>query len=346
MGPYHSEPESICDTAASVVAVLPILQAQLVLAMTCQGYALGYKNGVPSILSFATIEHPSQVFHFDLITLDRTTLEPLFNILRSPSLTKAVFDGRLVASALLHNFGVGLVNFLDMQIADVTSRTLRGESAETQRGRISYIVPRSILQAHSDWAQSLLCLNEEEECAKEHKVRAGSSVERRLSASCLFILCPLKMYSVPTVVDPAAEWGARPFSSWSRKHATDRVYLISAIYAYFHTKGYITDHLPAQSARYLSLHRARMPELSNEEALPILPLGTIEQPSSSGNELLCERCGRMFPGRDVTEEGGAMHCLVCFVAKRKNQEDEESARYRAANPVQHYDSESEDDIFW
>ncbi|KAJ7843802.1 hypothetical protein B0H14DRAFT_1010246 [Mycena olivaceomarginata] len=285
MGPYHSEPESICDTAASVVAVLPILQAQLVLAMTCQGYALGYKNGVPSILSFATIEHPSQVFHFDLITLDRATLEPLFNILRSPSLTKAVFDGRLVASALLHNFGVGLVNFLDMQIADVTSRTLRGESAETQRGRISYIVPRSILQAHSDWAQSLLCLNEEEQCAKEHKVRAGSSVERRL------------------IVDPAEEWGARPFSSWSRKHATDRVYLISAIYAHFRTKGYITHHLPAQSARYLSLHRARMPEFANEEALPILPLGIIEQPSSSGNECLCERCGRMFPGRDVTEEG-------------------------------------------
>ncbi|KAJ7899299.1 hypothetical protein B0H14DRAFT_2674347 [Mycena olivaceomarginata] len=298
MGPYHSEPESICDTAASVVSVLPILQAQLVLAMTCQGYAL----------------HPSQVFHFDLITLDRTTLEPLFNILRSPSLTKAVFDGRLVASALLHNFGVGLVNFLDMQIAD--------------RGRISYIVPRSILQAHSDWAQSLLCLNEEEQCAKEHKVRAGSSVERRL------------------IVDPAAEWGARPFSSWSRKHATDRVYLISAIYAHFRAKGYITHHLPAQSARYLSLHRACMPELSNEEALSILPLGIIEQPSSSGNECLCERCGRMFPGRHVTEEGGAMHCLVCFVAKRKNQEDEESARYRAANPVQHYDSESEDDIFW
>jgi exonuclease 3'-5' domain-containing protein 1 len=163
------------------------------LAITCQGYDLGYEGGSPCILSFATIERPSQVFHFDLITVDRATLQPLFDILRSPSVTKAVFDGRLIASALLHDCGVELVNALDMQLADVTSRTLSGESAEKQLGRLSdvdhnvifsqEIIPRSIVHAHPEWYHSLSRLNEAEACTKEHGIQVGSSVHRRLSTS-------------------------------------------------------------------------------------------------------------------------------------------------------------------
>ncbi|KAF8198364.1 hypothetical protein K438DRAFT_1824268 [Mycena galopus ATCC 62051] len=185
MGMYNSEPESICDNTAAVDATLPILRAQSVLAVTCQGYALGYKDGSPSILSFATIERPSQVFHFDLIALNRTTLQPLFDILRSPLVTKAMFDGRLIASALLHECGVELVNALDMQLADVTSRALRGENADRQLARLSdidrdsgilsLIVPASIVQAHPEWYSPLSRLYEAEECTKEHQNPVGSS---------------------------------------------------------------------------------------------------------------------------------------------------------------------------
>jgi hypothetical protein len=80
----------------------------------------------------------------------------------------------------------------------------------------------------------------------------------------------------PTVERHTAEvWAARPLSSWARKYSTDRVYLISAIYADFKAKGYITPALAEQSARYLALHRAYMPKLGSGHLFPILPHGII-----------------------------------------------------------------------
>ncbi|KAJ7861756.1 hypothetical protein B0H13DRAFT_1638968 [Mycena leptocephala] len=327
MGQYNSEPDSICDSAASVAAAVSILRAQPALAITystCQGYDLGYKGGSPCILSFATIERPSQVFHFDLITLDRATLQPLFDILRSPSVTKAVFDGRLIASALLHDCGVELVNALDMQLADVTSRTLRGECAERQLSRLSDVdhayfsrdfIPRSIVHAHPEWYQSLFRLNEAEVCTKEHGIRAGSSVWRQI-------------------------WAARPLSSWACKYSTDRVYLISAIYADFDAKGYITPALAAQSARYFSLHRASMPKLGSGYPFPILPLGIITT-APPARTRLCKTCGRAFTEGDTREDDG-VYCLVCFGVKKAQEENDEISRRIAAMPASQYDSDSED----
>ncbi|KAJ6537763.1 hypothetical protein B0H19DRAFT_1078891 [Mycena capillaripes] len=328
MGQYNSEPESICDSAASVAAALPILRAQSALAITCQGYDLGYKGGSPCILSFATIERPSQVFHFDLITLDCAALQPLFDILRSPSVTKAVFDGRLIASALLHDCGVELVNALDMQLADVTSRTLRGECAERQLSRLSdvdkatysRIIPRSIVHAHPEWYQSLLHLNEAEVCTKEHGIRAGSSVWRRLTYR--------------------RSMGYPPLSSWACKYSTDRVYLISAIYADFEAKGYITPALAAQSARYLSLHLAYMPKLGSGHLFPILPLGIITA-VPPGRTHLCKTCSRAFIKEETREDNG-VYCLVCFGVKKAQEENDEISRRIAAMPVSQYDSDSDE----
>ncbi|KAF8198352.1 hypothetical protein K438DRAFT_1824245 [Mycena galopus ATCC 62051] len=335
MGMYNSEPDSICDNAAAVAVALPILQAQSVLAMTCQGYALGYKDGSPSILSFATVKHPSHVFHFDLIILDRATLQPLFDILCSTSVIKAVFDGRLIASALLHDCGVELVNALDMQLADITSRTLRGESAKRQLSRLSNAilshendissqesVPKSIIHAHPEWYRSLLRLNEAEQCAKEHGIQVGRSGQRRL------------------MLDTAEEWISRPLSPWSCKYATDRVYLISAIYADFHAKGYIFPSLAAQSARYLSLHRGRQPELGSGHC-PILPLGIITtDPVRPGNEPLCSTCGRAFTETHMREES----CLVCFGVKKA--QEERNMIIAIPDSVYYSDSDESDDASW
>ncbi|KAF7358030.1 3'-5' exonuclease domain-containing protein [Mycena venus] len=319
MGQYNSEPDSICDSAASVAVAIPILRAQPALAITCQGYDLGYQGGFACILSFATIERPSQVFHFDLITLNRVTLQPLFDILRSPSVTKAVFDGRLIASALLHQWDVELVNALDMQLADVTSRK---ECAERQLSRLSDVdhdsglflpdISRSIVHAHPEWYQSLIRLNEAETCTKEHGIEAGSSVWRRL------------------IEHTAEVWAARPLSSWACKYSTDRVYLISAIYGDFKDKGYITPALAAQSARYLSLHRAQMPKLGSGHSFPILPLGIITAMPPARTRL-CKTCGRAFIEGDTREDDG-VYCLVCFAVNKAQEENDEISRRIAAMP--------------
>ncbi|KAJ7362708.1 hypothetical protein DFH08DRAFT_731979 [Mycena albidolilacea] len=333
MGAYNSEPDFICDSAASVAAAVSILRAQPSLAITCQGYDLGYKDGSACILSFATIERPSQVFHFDLITLNRATLQPLFNILQSSSVTKAVFDGRLIASALLHECGVELVNTLDMQLADVTSRSLRGECSERQLSRLSDIdhvsglfsldiIPRSTVHAHPEWYQSLFRLNEAEVCTKEHGIRVGSSDWRRL------------------IENTAEVWTARPLSSWACKYSTDRVYLISAIYADFDAKGYITPPLMAQSARYLSLHHASMPKLGSGHPFLILPLGIITAVPPACT-CLCKTCGRTFTEGDMREDDG-VYCLVCFGVKKAQEENDEIRRRVAAMPASQYDSDSED----
>ncbi|KAJ7919946.1 hypothetical protein B0H13DRAFT_2427644 [Mycena leptocephala] len=311
-------PYSICESAASVAAAVPILRAQPALAITCQGYGLGHEGGSPCILSFATIERPSQVFHFDLITVDRATLQPLFDILRSPSVTKA------------------LVNALDMQLADVTSRTLSGESAEKQLGRLSdvdhnvifsqEIIPRSIVHAHPEWYHSLSRLNEAEACTKEHGIQVGSSVHRRL----------IERHT-------AEVWAARPLSSWARKYSTDRVYLISAIYADFKAKGYITPALAEQSARYLALHRAYMPKLGSGHLFPILPHGIITA-VPPGRTRLCETCGRAFIEGDMREDDG-VYCLVCFGVKKAQEENDQMSRRIAVMPASQYDSDSFDDPY-
>ncbi|KAJ7511396.1 hypothetical protein B0H11DRAFT_2215223 [Mycena galericulata] len=335
MGVYNSEPDSICDSAASVAAAVLILRTRPALAITCQGYNLGYKDGCPCILSFATIERPSQVFHFDLLTLDRATLQPLFDILCSPSVTKAVFDGRLIASALLHDCGVELVNALDMQLADITSRTLRGESVERQLSRLSDvdpdsaivsrdIIPQSIVHAQPEWYLSLFRLNEAEVCTKEHGIRAGSSVWRR------------------QIEHTAEVWVSRPLSSWACKYSTDRVYLISAIYADFDAKGYIRPALAAQSARYLSLHRAHMPRIGSGHPFPILPLGIITA-VPPGRTRLCKKCGRDFIEGDTREDDG-VYCLVCFGVKKAQEENDEISRRIVAMPASQYDSDGEEEF--
>ncbi|KAJ7839927.1 hypothetical protein B0H13DRAFT_2416958 [Mycena leptocephala] len=306
MGVYNSEPDSICESAASVAAAVPILRAQPALAITCQGYGLGHEGGSPCILSFATIERPSQVFHFDLITVDRATLQPLFDILRSPSVTKAVFDGRLIASALLHDCGVELVNALDMQLADVTSRTLSGESAEKQLGRLSdvdhnvifsqEIIPRSIVHAHPEWYHSLSRLNEAEACTKEHGIQVGSSVHRRLI----------------------------------ERHTAE---------------GYITPALAEQSARYLALHRAYMPKLGSGHLFPILPHGIITA-VPPGRTRLCETCGRAFIEGDMREDDGVYCLVCFGVKKAQEENDQMSRRIAAMPASQYDSDSFDDPYPW
>jgi hypothetical protein len=148
----------------------------------------------------------------------------------------------------------------------------------------------------------------------------------------------------PTVERHTAEvWAARPLSSWARKYSTDRVYLISAIYADFKAKGYITPALAEQSARYLALHRAYMPKLGSGHLFPILPHGIITA-VPPGRTRLCETCGRAFIEGDMREDDG-VYCLVCFGVKKAQEENDQMSRRIAVMPASQYDSDSFDDPY-
>ncbi|KAG5636127.1 hypothetical protein H0H81_009034 [Sphagnurus paluster] len=274
--PTQSPNHTFCDTRASVDAALTTIHQYTKLAFDCEGRDLGEIGGRLSLISLRTISDDlsssissGHKFLFDVITLEREALLGVYAILESSAITKVVFNGRMDFSSLYHDHSIELRNVIDLQIADIKSRELRGEQKSGRMRRLGSAIDRGELYQNQDLFDGMHKLSGLKKCAKEH----------------------IAFSDVPGPRFQHSQWFTRPLPAEYLHHATEDVELIHQLYLHFHRRGYLTNpHLPGESMRYVSICKDRQSKMDEPfRKHGLLPLGIIGAEQVQGQET--RRCG-------------------------------------------------------
>jgi len=163
----------LCNTEAILAASLPVLQGCSTLILDCEGLRLGERGGSLSLLTLrTTAPSPIRTYIIDIVSLPRTGLEPVFDILRSSNVCKVLFDGRMDYSTLYHDYGVELKNLLDIQLVDIASRQTRGEGQAAQFQRLQRYLPHINFYSNMEAYRQVHKLSGLNECVEQHISRA------------------------------------------------------------------------------------------------------------------------------------------------------------------------------
>jgi len=156
----------LCDTDGILNEALPNLQASVTLILDCEGVNLGQQGGSLSLITLRTT-YPSsaQTYLIDVVRLSPSALSPVFELLRSSSVLKVVFDGRMDFSALYYGHEVELQNVLDLQLVDVSSRR---EGQEEHLKRLGKYLNRGEVNGNKRLYVDVHKLNGLAECVQEH----------------------------------------------------------------------------------------------------------------------------------------------------------------------------------
>jgi exonuclease 3'-5' domain-containing protein 1 len=159
----------LCNTEAILTEALPVLQGCSTLIFDCEGLELGQQGGSLSLITLrTTAPSPIRTYIIDVVSLPRTALEPVFDILRSSNICKVLFDGRMDYSALYHDYGVELKNLLDVQLVDIASRQTRDEGQAAQFSRLQKYLPYIDFSLNMEAYQQVHKLSGLNECVEEH----------------------------------------------------------------------------------------------------------------------------------------------------------------------------------
>ena len=163
---------SLCDTAASLSIALGAISDASHVFLDCEGTQLGTQGGSLSTIAIGLPMAAGgiKVFIIDAIVL-RASLQPLFAVLGAETPFKVMWDGRKDSSEFYHRYGVTLRGVLDMQLADVVSRSIRREGESAQFRRLDGTVKPADLRASPQCYGQVHRLNNLDKCATEHGVR-------------------------------------------------------------------------------------------------------------------------------------------------------------------------------
>ncbi|TFL00266.1 hypothetical protein BDV98DRAFT_569511 [Pterulicium gracile] len=107
-----------CTTSQPVVEAVSILKCCSEIILDTEGKDIGSTDGALSIIS-AGMHDAGLIFLFDFFALcpsnSPTNIEPLLNLLSSPSHVKLIWDGRHDNVELSETFGCRLVRVLDFR---------------------------------------------------------------------------------------------------------------------------------------------------------------------------------------------------------------------------------------
>ncbi|KAK7047626.1 hypothetical protein VNI00_006394 [Paramarasmius palmivorus] len=294
---------TLCNTSTSLASALDALRASDILILDCEGDNLGKQGGTLSIITLH-IPSSNQTYLIDVLRLSSADLRPVYHLLESPSVTKIVFDGRMDYSALYHEKAVDMQNVLDMQIADVRSRIVRGEDQEDQFSRLKGFLHWPEIIGQPDSYRKVQRLNGLKACAKEHEVEVDGLTDVMVTHSA---------------------WMARPLPEQYIQYAITDARLIDILYDEFKRCGYIDGVLSQQSMRYITLWKSRQPRMQDTHlAHPLLPLGVLENPEYYICRT-CNTCQRELSQDDFSKTGWRIAqkrvCWVCLaVTKRENMQ--------------------------
>ena len=160
-----------CDTAAKCQSAATSLGASPVLVLDCEGHNLGVSGGTHSVIVLRGATRDARTYLIDVPYLAPASLQPIVDLLHSPTIRKVVFDGRMDFSALYHHAPrAELPNVLDLQLVDVMSRFVRGETWETQRRRLRWFLKTDELHTRPRLYAQVHRLSSLDGCIAEHAV--------------------------------------------------------------------------------------------------------------------------------------------------------------------------------
>jgi exonuclease 3'-5' domain-containing protein 1 len=132
-------PYTLCSTPAAVTDAVAVLHLSEYLVLDCEGKDIGRTDGLLSVICIGTA-HAEHIFVFDTLALTRSepAMAPLLDLMKNERVCKVVWDGRQDFLEILDNYGVRLGGVLDLQLAEVTSRSaVRGEDDRRRLYRLS-----------------------------------------------------------------------------------------------------------------------------------------------------------------------------------------------------------------
>jgi exonuclease 3'-5' domain-containing protein 1 len=174
----------LCDNAEKLQIAIDALSTASMVYLDCEGNELGQSEGSLSIISLGVIE-PRQgewclsIFLIDVLAFHGREIEflyPILFILQSNAIVKVVFDGRMDASEFLHGYGILLRRVLDLQIADIISREIKGETQTMQLNRLKGSLPRRELVKNEGLFKSVHKLNGLVSALMDHGIMSGSKI--------------------------------------------------------------------------------------------------------------------------------------------------------------------------
>ncbi|KAK7448067.1 hypothetical protein VKT23_013823 [Stygiomarasmius scandens] len=325
--------DEVVDTKAALQAAVRDLAASEMLIVDCEGLNLGVRAGALSLLCIRSVSDTPRSYLFDVVLLERAkvSLQPVFELLSSQKIRKVFYDGRMDFCALYFGYRVTINNVIDLQIADVDSRALRGQGHEEQMQRLLRCLPYR--QVHNPgnagkYADVHL-LQGLGACLVEHKV-SGPGKDK---------------------VDHDT-WMQRPLTDQQRVYAAKDLYLIFILLEYFQEAQYLSEDLPMWSQRYISIWSDAQPDDENVyRSHPLLPLEILRFDPTKVNvssNRFCDGCQRSLSVRSFplnhahgTRSSGGRFCFVCMAVplwikkqefieemKRKRREEKEKSEAR------------------
>ncbi|KAJ3811771.1 hypothetical protein F5876DRAFT_75496 [Lentinula aff. lateritia] len=265
---------SLCDTEELLdEALATTLSSCQVLALDCEGDHLGQRGGL-SPLSLSE------------------SLKRFFALIECESVQKIVYDGRMDFCAFFYECGVRMRNVIDLQLADILSRSARGQSVQTQNRKLHrYLDPSQVIRECSMY-EKVHMLGGMASCLKDHVLNATPKGS----------------------IDHQA-WLRRPIQGKHLSYAAYDIELIELIHNAFQQRGYIKLSLSEQSERYITIWSDIQPQASDNNLYrshPLLPLEILVQGSPQDKE--CNGCKRKL-SRGSFPPLGSRYCFVCHAVQ-------------------------------
>ncbi|KAJ7916506.1 ribonuclease H-like domain-containing protein [Mycena leptocephala] len=291
----------LCDKESELSAVTDALRESSTLILDCEGTNLGVKkSGRLTLISLGTqAPNQEQAYLIDVLAIGKDGLKPIFDILESNKVRKVVFDGRMDQSALFHEYGVTMQNVVDLQLADIKSRHLRGEeegSAE-QMDRLSPYLQRSEVRANMQLYTKVQRLAGLRKALEEHDVEVEEG--------------KLKMKT------QGSGYCSSPPDREQLLYAANDIWLISRLLAHFEQAGYLDVNLPEESLRYVTMWVDNQPEgwrrQDKWKLHALLPLAILDATPAYARTQRCIGCTRHLPQNCFSKVAWSNNkkCLVC-----------------------------------
>lgn len=131
-----------CDTPASYASSMWHLRQADYLILDCEGVNLGRAGGSVTLICVGT-PFAKHIFLFDVLSplISNRDVYALLDVLSDRNVLKVVWDGRMDFLEIYSTFGISLEGVLDLQVAEVMSRSfVRGEEEDARVQRLRRVL--------------------------------------------------------------------------------------------------------------------------------------------------------------------------------------------------------------